>query len=300
MRITDTMMQENFISNLQNTLDRLNTLNQQVTSGSAVNAPSDAPEKIGRMINLRDTLTNIDQYKINSDSLTAFMQSSITPLQTMTNIMQDVQTTAMKGANATYNASDRAIMANDINTKLQEMLTLANTQSGGQYVFAGFKSDAMPFNAVMTGTAITSVSYSGDGGLMPVEVTQGQVINKNIPGTVFKNGTFDIFQNMIKLRDDLNANDPAAISGDLAGVQASQDTLTQYTADMGATQKRSQNISATIDATKLTLQTLQTKLQAVDMPTVLSSFQLQQNVYNAAIKSISTVLSMRTLADVLS
>jgi flagellar hook-associated protein 3 FlgL len=280
-------------------MQKLNSLNNKIVTGQDVNAPSDAPDKIGRIINLSDSLNNIDQYKKNLDETVKYMESSDSALSSMSGIMSDASVIAVKGANDTYTASDRATMATDIDNKIQQMLALANTQVEGKYIFAGYKTTTKPFNETMAGTDIIDVTYSGDSGLMPEEVGKGEIMNKNIPGTAFKNGTIDVFKSLITLRDDLRANNTAAISADIDATQNVSDDITKQRADLGGKIKRTDNVDSTITLTKTTLTKLQSSLADTDMTTVMSNYQLEQNVYQAAITSISKILQQTSLADIL-
>ncbi len=299
MRITDAYISEHFVAGLQYSLGKLNDINEKIVTGREINKPSDSPEKAGRLISIRDSLTNNSLYRANVDETVKFMEATDTSLDMMARIFNELKTLAVKGTNDSYSQSDRAAMAVDVDNKLKELISLANTQVEGRYIFAGFRTMTKPFEEVMTGTAITDVNYNGDSGLMPEEVYKGEIMNKNVPGDVFKNGAFDMFRGVIDLRDSLNANNTSQIQNAINAMGASLDKIIEYRTDIGAKLKRAENISGRITETEATLTKLEAKLSDVDMPDVISAFTLQQNVYQAAIKSISSILEQTTLADIL-
>jgi flagellar hook-associated protein 3 FlgL len=248
---------------------------------------------------MRDSLNNIDQYQTNLNDTVSYMTNSQTAITTMGNVLNDAITTAVQGANASYSASDRATMASDVDNKINEMIQLGNTQSNGSYIFAGFKTGAQPFTAATSASgSVTGVTYSGDSGLMPEEVQQGQFINKNIPGDYFTTGT-DVFKSLITLRDDLNNNDTTAIQADIATVTAAHSQVVNMGTDLGGKLRSTTDAGSSISAVKTTITKLQSSLSDADVTSVMTSFSLQQNVYQAAISSISKILQQTTLADIL-
>ncbi|MEM6732499.1 MAG: hypothetical protein AAF658_13150, partial [Myxococcota bacterium] len=92
------------------------------------------------------------------------------------------------------------------------MLSLANSQIAGRYVFGGNRTNAPPF--------ATDGTFSGDGTTREVEILDGRTVRANVPGSeVFGGGaSVDIFQLMEDLEADLRANDSAASTGRLGAI----------------------------------------------------------------------------------
>ena len=59
----------------------------------------------------------------------------------------EVRTLALQANNGTLTADDRGTIADQIERVRSRLLSLANTQSGGRYLFGGTKTDAPPFAA---------------------------------------------------------------------------------------------------------------------------------------------------------
>jgi flagellar hook-associated protein 3 FlgL len=299
MRVTNSYMYDSFISDLQNNMQQLDKINQKISTGLDVNKPSDSPDKIGSIISLRDSIKNIAQYQTNVGTTNDYLNSTSTALTSMTNILNTAQTLAVQGANATYSATDRTTMATQVDNQIQEMLSLGNTQVNGQYIFGGFQTKNQPFSAVMTGTSVTGVTYNGDSGLMPEEINQGDVINKNVPGSSLTAAGTDVFNSLITFRNDLQNNDTTAITADINTLQNAYKSLTVMNTDIGGKLQRTADVSSTLTNVNTTLTGMQSKLEDVDMPTAMTNFQLQQNVYQSALTSISQLMKQTTLADIL-
>jgi flagellar hook-associated protein 3 FlgL len=217
----------------------------------------------------------------------------------MANILNSAQTLAVQGANDTYSADDRTSMATQVDNQIQEMLTLGNTQVNGQYIFGGYQTSTQPFTATTTGTSVTGVTYNGDSGLMPEEINQGDIINKNVPGSSLTAAGTDVYNALINFRNDLQNNDATAITADIGTLQSAYNSITTMNTDIGGKLQRTTDVSSTLTNTNTTLTGIQSSLEDVDMPTAMTNFQLQQNVYQSALTSISQMMQQTTLADIL-
>jgi flagellar hook-associated protein 3 FlgL len=95
------------------------------------------------------------------------------------NLVQDVQTMAVAAGNGTLTASDRATYASQLEGRLEDLISLANTKDGsGNYVFAGYKSNTMPFTKSVTG-----IDYNGDQGKLNLQVGNSRQLGVGQPGT---------------------------------------------------------------------------------------------------------------------
>jgi flagellin-like hook-associated protein FlgL len=99
---------------------------------------------------------------------------------------------------------------------IQQLVGLANTQYGGKYLFGGTNVAAVP--PVQTaGTPITNVTFSGneaqtgelyaDGEQISLSTTLQQAFNFNA-----SNGSLNVFQVLINLRNTLNDTGPIAVN----------------------------------------------------------------------------------------
>jgi flagellar hook-associated protein 3 len=73
----------------------------------------------------------------------------------------------------TYNEAERKTIAGKINDTLEQMVSLANTQNVGQYIFGGSNTSSAPYAVQRTNGEITSVTYQGGSQQRNVEVAPG-------------------------------------------------------------------------------------------------------------------------------
>ena len=89
---------------------------------------------------------------------------------------------------------------------LNEAVSVGNTTLAGQYVFAGHQTLAAPFTPV--GVPTTSVTYTGDSGVIQREVGVGALVQVNVPGDQALSATLSA---LIALRDNLQSGNATAV-----------------------------------------------------------------------------------------
>ncbi|MGH6980758.1 MAG: flagellar hook-associated protein FlgL, partial [Stellaceae bacterium] len=171
----------------------VNQLNQEIASGQTMQNAVDDPAGAGLALSTAGQIQQLSIDTANAQSGAATIQNSLTSLQGINTLLSQVQNIAVQAANGTMNPSYRAALAGTVNSALQQLVQLANTQSAdGRFIFAGSKSDAAPFVMQTNG----KVSFNGDADTTSVTIApslsvpvsmSGQSIFMNIPSG---NGSF--------------------------------------------------------------------------------------------------------------
>lgn len=278
MRITNGMLSETTLRNLNINMERLDKLQNELTSGQRISSPSDDPIGAAAAVEFRSTLDELDQHIRNIDAATSWLGATDSALDSAGGILQRARELAVQGANDTLSAANRQAIAAEVETLITQAIATGNSTYAGQYFFGGFKVNAPPFTAV--GNPPTSVTYNGDTGTVVRQVDTQATVTVNVPGnTVFG----PLFTTLIGLRDDLNASDGPAISARIANLDASIDTVVSTRAEVGARVNRLEGQKDRLDSLKVNISALLSKTQDVDMTEAITQFSLQQNVYKAAL-----------------
>ena len=172
MRITNNMMFDSSIRNLNNNLQRLSAAQTQYSTQSKIQVPSDDPVIATRAIKYRDYVSDVEQYQKNTSHATSWMQVTDDALQGVADYMTRLKELITNGANDTNSTSSKAAIADEITQIKKGLMDTMNTSYAGRYVFAGYKTDAAPY-------ATTSVTY---GATTLEKVTyKGQVLSVSGP-----------------------------------------------------------------------------------------------------------------------
>lgn len=157
MRVTNMMMRNNSLLNMQKNKDVYYRYLNEYNTQKKIQRPSDDPTIAIRALKYRTTLSEIDQYLANIKDATSWMDATETCLKDVNNRLTDMIDYCTQAATGTYNEKDRA----DIVTQLRQFSHYiyeqnANADYAGRYLFTGFRTDVpMLFDAVQDDTTYT-------------------------------------------------------------------------------------------------------------------------------------------------
>lgn len=168
------------------------TTEQQVSSGQSILTPADNPAGAAQALQVSQTAAVNNQYSSNISAVTSAAQYSDGALQSITTLLQNIQTSAVNAGDGSMNNYDRQTLAVTLQSQLNQMISLANsTDANGNYLFSGFKGTTLPFTPSANG-----VQYNGDSGQLMIQVSNKMQLPASLSGSsVFMNikngnGTF--------------------------------------------------------------------------------------------------------------
>ena len=144
MRITDGMMVGNMLKNLQNNRSELDKLNQQLSSGKQFSKPSDDPIGVTTSMGFHTKMNNYEQYQKDVNNAKSWLESTENSLSDAGEILQRSSELAIYGANDTLNPDDRENMSEEVKELRNELISIANSKLGQDYLFAGQASGTKP------------------------------------------------------------------------------------------------------------------------------------------------------------
>ena len=193
MRVSSSMIYNQGVAGIEQTQQSQAQLQQQISSGLRVNAPSVDPVAAAAVLNLQQSQSINTQYTTNAGTAQAQLGFEDNALSNLTTLLQTVNTQAVSAGNGVMSNSDRTSLAAQLQQSYQQLLSIANSTDGnGQYLFAGYNATAAPFNQ----TAPGSVAYSGDAGQRQVQIGTASAVTIGDSGNaVFRdikngNGSF--------------------------------------------------------------------------------------------------------------
>jgi flagellar hook-associated protein 3 FlgL len=198
------------LSGLQTNAQQQDQALQQVSTGQKLNSLSDNPSAAASLVHQRMQSGSDTQYLQNITSLTGSLNVADSAISSVVEALTTAQSVGVEGANGTVNAQDRQAMAQQVQGIQQEIMGLANTAYDGQYLFSGTATTTQPYAA--DASAPSGVTYNGDNKTNSVEISEGQAMPINLPGSqLFSSATASVFQSLQDLYAALNTN------GDVSG-----------------------------------------------------------------------------------
>lgn len=171
-RVTNSMMTNTFIRDIQRNLSSIATLQHQIATGKKIDKPSDDPVGADRALDYRQALRQADQYSSNVDDADSLASNVDGVLNQMESILMRIRDLAVRGSNESpENQSDRDAMANEIDSLVDEMIHDANRKFDNRYLFGGLRDNVIPF------TAKKSVDFVYDGAQIVGDGATATVLN---------------------------------------------------------------------------------------------------------------------------
>lgn len=162
MRITNNMMFDSSIRNLNNNLLRLNAAEVRHSTQSKIQVPSDDPVIATRAIKYRDYVADVEQYQKNTSDATSWMEVSDDATQKLVDSMTRLKELITSGANDTNSPSSRAAIADEVKQIKKGLVDTMNSSYAGRYIFAGYNTDEPPYaikSETIDGKTVEKVTY---------------------------------------------------------------------------------------------------------------------------------------------
>ncbi len=287
MRITTSLEYQNLGSNIETSLQTLNTVQSQISSGKKLQTFSDDAAGASQSLALRSALGDNAQYQRNAASATAFLTATQGALATATSVVQSARQIAVAGANSTQTPDSLAALGDQVDGIVQQLSQAANTQSEGRYIFGGTNTTAAPYDSTQT--------YQGNTQAINSTLGPGHSVQINTPGSTAFGPAFTALQS---LKTDLAAGNTTAVSGDIGKVDTALSALNGAAATAGA--KANQATAATQNLTRAQsdYQTGISNIEDVDLAQAYVQLQSATNVYQASLSTVAKA-SQYSLADFL-
>jgi flagellar hook-associated protein 3 FlgL len=292
VRITQRAVALTSLQGLNRNLDAVGTLQQQLTSGRLINAPSDSPTGTNRAMQTRGEMASVAQEARNITDGGNWLDQTDSTLQNMLDVTRKVRDLTVQGIStgSSSDASQKAL-STEVASLREGLLTLANTNIQGRPLFGGVTPGAKAYDA--TGAYVGLV-----GPPVTRRVSETEVLRVDLTGPeAFGTPGDDLFAVVDRIAADLLA-DPAALETHLADLDVIMQGMYTAVADVGARAKRIDGLAQINSDRALTLQSLLAETENVDLPNTIMKLQMQQVGYEAALAATAKAISP-TLMDYL-
>jgi flagellar hook-associated protein 3 FlgL len=153
---------------------------QQLASGKRIQSPADDPAGAVRALELERALSESSQYERNANIVSTRLSLEEKTLADAGEVLQRVRELTVQANGGTLDQSSRQPIIAELQTRLQEMFSIANRRdASGDYLFSGFSAQSQPFTATTSGAA-----YAGDQGVRLAQISSSQRVADSDPGDV--------------------------------------------------------------------------------------------------------------------
>ncbi|MGH7997054.1 MAG: flagellin [Opitutaceae bacterium] len=294
MRITSTMVTNNMLSELQNLESQQSQLQAEVSSGLAVTQPSDNPAVFGQTIELEGESSQLAQYQQNATDALNTANASYSALDSLQSIFDRASQLGTLGTSVT-DATSAGAYGEELDQLIQQAVQVANSQVGGQYLFAGTAVSTVPYTTTTDANGnVTAVAYAGNTQQSSVPISATSTVNPGTSGAT-NQGIATLLNQMVALADALNGGDSSAIASAAQAMNGSEDVLTDAVAQNGAVQSRIQSDQTQLQSESTEMGNLISDNTNADLPTTIVNLNQAQLAYQAALQTSASVMRLSIL-----
>lgn len=292
MRVSDQQMFSVLLGNLRRGRERVFFAQQQISSGRRVAQPSDDPAAYGQIVADEAQFAATDQRIRNIQFGRARVNAADGALDQVTTLLSRIKELAVGARSGVRSAADRATIAQEVRQLHRQLLRLANSEMGGQALFAGTKSGQAPF-VLGTGDA---VSYQGNSETQSIEVGPDQTVQITLPGDqVFTGPTTNMFSTIADLLGALEGNNEAGIERGIGDMDLALTQVTNARGQIGALGNRLENTGSALEQLKEIVSAVLSQNRDADLAKAASDLTLQQLALQAAAQVANRVFDSSLL-----
>jgi flagellar hook-associated protein 3 FlgL len=261
MRITPQTMFTRQMSFMRRQTAQLAIYQEQVGTGIKLVRPSDDPIEMMALMAARSDDDRLAVHRGNVNTASARLNQANSQLLETTKLLSRARAIALEGANAATDSPGQSALAEEVDTLLNQMLGVANSQDEGRYVFGGTANGQAPFSVTSRDAQgrILTVSYQGSSERASLPVGRDHAIDVVYSGEeIYQQPTNDVFAELAALRDEL------LNTGNAAPAQQSQ-ALSQRAGNLENAQRAILDVVGEMSSTLESLESMETRLGDVQV-----------------------------------
>ena len=292
MRITQRAVALTSLQGLNRNLDAVGKLQQQLTTGRLINAPSNSPTGTNKAMQIRAEQAAVAQHSRNIGDAKSWLEQGDSSLREMLDTTRRVRDLTVQGLNTggVSDASQKAL-ATEVASLRDGLLSLANTAVQGRPIFGGVTPGAKAYNDDGTWAGLAGPAIS-------LRLSESETVRVDLTGPeAFGPDGSNLFDIVGRITTDLTT-DPVALEADLADLDTAIKRMSTSVADIGARAARVDRAEQLNFDRSLTLTGQLGETENVDLPNTIMKLQMQQVGYEAALAATAKAISP-TLLDYL-
>ena len=289
--ITQRSLSHSTLAGLQANLAKLQETQARLSSGRAIQRPSDSPTGTMAALRLRTDLDRYTQLDRNAEDGKGRLGTADNALTDGLAVLREVREAVLLGANGALGQAERETLAGQVEGLRASLLAVANTRYLQQPIFAGTAAGTSAYDG--------AGNYVGDSGAMSRTVSPGVKVTVNVTGEeVFGPTGDDIFTVLSDIATDLRTNPSELTSVDLGRLDAGYLRMQNALATVGSRYHQIEIMQDRNKANQLDSQNQLSEVEGVDLPATMVELQLQEVAYQAALGATARVIQP-TLVDFL-
>jgi flagellar hook-associated protein 3 FlgL len=326
-RVTEAQLASGLLNYTARHRSNINRLNDDISSGIRVRNPGDS-NVAGTISLMQQNLEKAEGYKNSIASAKSRIDFQDNVLTQVNELLVRAKEIATQAANESLSPTNRNQLSTEVMQIRDHLVSLANSQYQGKYIYGGTRDDAPPYNAqtyTNPSTGLNSQRYTystaygttGSGALKTVNLTDNLTLTLNTPG----NQVFDdAIQGLERLGRSMAGYRTTLVSGVPDGTSAAytfpadystqtqdikaamdfldsarQNDISVERVDLAGRMRRIETAESLVNLTKTTSKEALDSLQNTDMYTAATDLSQAQTALQASLTVSTKVLQMSIL-----
>lgn len=338
MRVTNAMMSNRMLTNVNRNLTLLDKYNTQGSTGKKIQVPSDDPIIASRSLKFRTMLAETEQYAKNASDASSWVDATESVFVNMNRILEDMKGLMTQGANDSYTLEDRQKILTEYMSLVDQLEQELNSDYMGRNLFSGFRTDKKPIIKDDQGKNILNPEIYGKpndpntpgddsiqsitGQKIEVQVGAGITVEVNSLATdIYDQQDYDALRGVTNAKFDKSfdqvleeiknlstdeerkqweeANDlRAQMANTMKSIEDFQAKLSVQDTDTGVRSKRIELVQTRLEDDKVNYETVKSENEDANIAEVMMNYNTANAAYTASL-SIGMKITQITLADYL-
>ncbi|HUZ21472.1 MAG TPA: hypothetical protein VMU75_12950 [Acidimicrobiales bacterium] len=285
MRVADTTLTDTLAGQLNAQQGTIANLDAQLSSGVALQKPSDNPIAVVDTIGYERQISQLGATTSAASTASSWLGIANQTANSVLNNLQSVRTLVLQALNSgSQTAQSYSAIATQIQGQAQSLLGLANTTYAGTAIFSGTAGGSSAYTSAGT--------YQGNTTPFTIDLGNGQKVAASVPGTqLFGSSPSDVFTTLKQIVTDLGGapggTTETNLQTDLNALNANITQATSASASLGEAAQQVQTVQSSASATSTQVQTILSNTRDVNVAQVTTQLQADLANYQAALYASS-------------
>lgn len=287
MRVTQSMISNNLLTNLNKSYAEVDKYFNQLNTGKKFSRPSEDPVAAMKGIGYRTELHRIEQYQRNTGEVQNWYDNTDAALDQTNSGLQRLRYLAVQASNGTYGEAELKNIAEEAEQIKLDLIDVANTKVNDKYIFNGTRTNEAPVETV-DGEVISDFNESS----VEIEVAAGVTLAANVDGNkVFTDGETDMFAVIDSFITSLNTgNADGEIDQSIAAIDGVIDNVINARADLGARVNRLDLVENRLEQQEIIATGSLSANEDVNYAEAITNLMTQESIHRAALSSGSRMI----------
>lgn len=292
MRITNKMLYNNLLRNLNRNLNLMSKTQEQMSTGKRVSKPSDDPIDVTLIMGMKAIASEQETHIKNIEDAIGWLDATDQALDSLGEALKRAYELTLQGANGASSQDARDAIAKEIRQIIEEVKEIGNSNYAGRYIFGGTITTKPPFDK---GTG----QFQGNNQKLEWEIGSQVTLAINSTGEVF-GITFDndgkplgeskIIKTLEDLANLLESNGSSGYDTYIGELNSHLDQVLNERAAVGAKSRRLDMAHKRATQVNLDFTELISKKEDIDIAEVTMYYAMQEAVYHAALMTGARIL----------